>query len=661
MKKACLSLLWLLAGLLMVASPVLAQEDGWFLPGETSVTNPKARTASVSATVPDFFDPSTPILIAPSDGAILTTSTPTFSWYGVTDNVGVDHYQIWLDGASWFANLSTGSESTSQYTLTYNSGTNVYTLVPKSGIGDATHTWKISAYDAADNSSTSATWSFTTDTQAPSLVVTDIGAESTSISASDLSTVPTTAIELDQNEPLLKGTGEANASVVLVVLKGSETLYSYSFAVGSDGKWQKQLPSLERDVEITLNFTVTDAAGNISLLEGVKIIIRIPTLVLPPVAEVGPGTPTPTPGPIQVEIPLVPPAEVVSQLIEEAVGKGEGFLPGPVQKFVAAGTGPIVTALRQKPSWTNWLTLLTLILPAAIATLSLSRTFGFKLSVHGLGRIWQALGLLPRPKRVAIAINSQTGRPVNYTWLHISGVDARKESFDDYWLSDEDGYFRGVELPEGEFRASLASPHFTFPTTIPKPPDISPVSWYRGEAWQSQAGSLNGWIFPLDLKPTHVHRDGGREQLYRLATLSGQWWKTHLFLCAGLTLLWPSLWNLLAVGVYGIVLTARGYWQSRKVETEALLIDANGHPISFATVVIIGKLDKQFQITQSMEGKLKPNNQLQAGLTLRILKPDYYLSNQSDSLIVTEETLQKLPIPIVLHGRKKNTLPEIIN
>lgn len=194
-------------------SPTLYAQEGGIDTGETGGTNPKPRQANVTATVADHTPPSVPILIAPDNGSTITDSTPTFIWEGSTDDRGIGKYELYLDGSVLFGSIPTGATTNSSYTLTYDSATHRYSLTPSTALAEGNHTWKVRAIDIYDNYTDSVTWSFTLDSPPPTFILTDIGEVEVSISAQDITTVPDEPIEIEENEPLLLATGEANSTV----------------------------------------------------------------------------------------------------------------------------------------------------------------------------------------------------------------------------------------------------------------------------------------------------------------------------------------------------------------------------------------------------------------------------------------------------------------
>lgn len=164
-KKIFAALLLSLGLTYSVSSHQLFAQSSGLLNGETGATNPKDRPVNMSLTIEDDTPPSTPILISPSNGAALVTSTPSFVWEESTDNFEMSHYNLTVDGSTLFSNIPLSNTVNANYTLTKVG--NQYTLTPTAGLADGAHTWKITAVDIHSNSADSTTWSFTISATTP--------------------------------------------------------------------------------------------------------------------------------------------------------------------------------------------------------------------------------------------------------------------------------------------------------------------------------------------------------------------------------------------------------------------------------------------------------------------------------------------------------------
>jgi hypothetical protein len=384
--------------------------------------------------MPDVVAPSTPVLISPTNNSLLSTSKPEFIWQQSTDNVGVSHYQLYIDGQLHIDQIAgSGSSGTFSfgdinYQLTFDSGSGYFHLDLLTSLADGAHTWKIAALDAVGNSADSATWSFTVDSTAPTFVLTQIGEQTVSISAQDASTVPEEPIELDHNEPQLVANGEANSQVDLTVIIPDENGDSDSSeaeeleitqAIDADGNWAYQLPILPRDRTITLNFIITDQAMHVSALEGIGIIIASAEIIIPvqPTTPVSPGlSPSPGAGGVISPVPSGPspgvsrqpsqePEPIPSDEVKPSLEPSRGAVRIPYRppKELVHEVAPptIKRALRQpwfQRLWQligGWLAALIITLPALIATGLIMLDLKLTFSWANLQQIWRALDIWP--------------------------------------------------------------------------------------------------------------------------------------------------------------------------------------------------------------------------------------------------------------------------
>ena len=95
-------------------------------------------------------NPPTVSIISPSNGAEVTTCNVTVEWNG-SDDTGIDHFEVRLDGGSWI-NVGTNTS----YTFT--------------DLSEGSHTVEVRAFDEAGNTAT-ATVTFTVKTLAPIVAV----------------------------------------------------------------------------------------------------------------------------------------------------------------------------------------------------------------------------------------------------------------------------------------------------------------------------------------------------------------------------------------------------------------------------------------------------------------------------------------------------------
>jgi hypothetical protein len=195
-------------------------------------------------------------LTTPADGAVLATATPTLG--GVAGTAAGDASIVSVD-------VYSGSSA---------SGTPVQTLaVPVSGgtwsaataaLADGTYTARAQQLDSAGNSGLSGTRTFTVDTAAPSVAITQPGAGSTETQASvPVSGTASTAA------------GDAPDVTVRVYSGGSASgtpVFTGTAAISS-GDWQRTTHALA-DGTYTTQAEHSDSAGNVTLSDAVTFTVN---------------------------------------------------------------------------------------------------------------------------------------------------------------------------------------------------------------------------------------------------------------------------------------------------------------------------------------------------------------------------------------------------
>jgi hypothetical protein len=574
----------------LVVSPALALTD--------------EESTAVTAQVVNNANPTTPILISPDNNSTITTTLPTFVWEGSSDSNGIASYSLTLDGSVLFSSIPTSATDNANYTLTYDSGTNRYSLTVKSPISDGTHTWKITAFDTIGGSTDSATWTFTIDSLAPNFVVTAVGELTTSISAQDTSTIPSSPLELDNNSPLLVATGEANATVAVVLTVPGDPTQNFSTTIDGSGNWSLQLGLLPRNVVMTLDFTITDGAGNVSVLSGVQFLIKAEVITFPPTTptptpsaspdSTPPATPTaspsqevpttPAPSPI-VTLTLVPPSEIIPEAIQEIFE----LLPEPVQLILQQLPEQIQVAVE------NTLNVVVptsaVIATAAVPTLSLFALFGQlgeELSFRLLIKLLQAIGLLPKRKPQGMVYNSKTDEPVAFALLTVTSTDKTlEEPIQETVVTDVNGIYQGVKLPPGRYQLDVRHQEFTFPSKLPRPPYLSFQDHYLGEPFDVTSQSQEQlFLIPVDPITTAATKKTFRSRLrillarFRLSNLA-----IPMFIFSFvIAIFFPTWLNWLIVGFYSIVLVRKAVLSQRIPRISGVVLGPNQQPLVNAIV-----------------------------------------------------------------------------
>jgi hypothetical protein len=674
-------------------STALAQEEG-VGEGETIYTNPKERTSIITAFVPDIIPPSTPILIAPENNSLLNISKPSFVWYYSTDNVAMSHYRLTMDGEVLFDQIPLVNTDNEFYSLTYNELTNNYTLIPKSNLTDGNHTWKITAVDTSDNEADSVTWSFTIDTQAPAFVITQIGNVETSISAHDDSTIPGDPIELDANEPLLKGTGEANSQVVLTVIIPDQPNQVHNFTIGSDGTWSLQLGFLPRDKVIILDFIITDLAGNVSTLSDVKIIIPQEYFIFPPPPPTPSPSPSVQPSPIPgvtppptppeepppphkpiIKIPIAPPREIIHDFI--------GILPMPVAEIIRSLPETFRDALTTPLSQLAPIgsLVVTIALPG-LGLLVLLWEFARQFSLRFLIKLLQAIGLLPAGEPQGLVYNSETGQPIAFALLtfrsaiyetsaasetyNVDGLNVADDpSAEDLvtpnpiWetaVTNPEGVYQGIQLPSGKYVLEVSHQDYRFPTQKRRPSYLSFRDFYAGEAFEtSQNSSDLLFLVPMDpLASSSSPRSWHHSLKIWLSRTRFRDMLIPLFLVSlVITIFYPTLINILILASYLFVMTWRRLKSYRKPPLAGTVKDRYETPIANAVIRITNQESGQLStlVTTDENGRFVAN--LKPDLyQLNLVKNGYTWADEGQVIQLQELVLTGQPLEITLYMRE---------
>lgn len=156
---------------------------------------------------------------APTSGQYLATSTPTMT-FTLTDEsngsgIAISTLAFTVDGTT-YTNTSSGvsvSTVTNGYSVTF---------VPQTALSDGTHTLRVNVKDNDGNSATSTSVSFTTDTVAPTLSVTNPFTNGTYTSESALNVIGTVS-DSTSGTPTVKITLNGADVGVVTVSNGSFT------------------------------------------------------------------------------------------------------------------------------------------------------------------------------------------------------------------------------------------------------------------------------------------------------------------------------------------------------------------------------------------------------------------------------------------------------
>lgn len=508
----------------------------------------------VTAIVSDLVPPSTPILISPENGAKLRITTIPFVWKGSTDNWLMDHYTLTVNDSVLFDDIPLEATSSAEYDLTYDSGTDYYTLTPTQTFSDGSYDWDVTAWDYHGNSAVSVDWTFTIDTQAPSFAITKVEDKTVNITTSDSSSVPTDPIQLEENEPTLSGTGEANSTVHLTLTYPDGSIHEVTFTIGSDGTWSVTLDELPRDGKILLDFLITDPTGNVSILEDVPLILYSPTVTIPvpssiPLLPSHPSIPA-------ITIPILPPIEYIPPIIKEPVKK----IPKRVVYFVRNIEASV------KESTITWLEkLLTVVALLLLVPLPLTKLsiLNFKhrhyLSRQLVKEFFWLVGPTPKKHPQGIVVNRNTMAAIPYALVLFSGTTSTGEHVSNTRITNEQGIFPYEELPEGEYRISIHHSKYFFPSLSKVPQHLDWNSFYTGASFTVKNGTLIPALsIPVELLEKQRFRllDQVTEGILSLPELS----IPLLFIIGVVTLFFPSIINITVTAIYTVFFLKKKFW-----------------------------------------------------------------------------------------------------
>lgn len=218
-----------------------------------AVTNPQAGSVGVTATIP--ATPDTPVLIAPGNNALISTTAPSFIFNPSLGTAVINHYELWLDGNK----------------NTYPIGQSLNTIITqaKTALAEGSHTWFIKAVANSGTERNSTTWAFTIDTTAPLILVNQVAEHETSLSSLDLSPwKKEVKFSTADRKPAISGQSEAGATLTISFNDASVTI-----PVGSDRLFNVKPATSLNPGRYTVTVTSSDPAGNTTTLPAFYIDI----------------------------------------------------------------------------------------------------------------------------------------------------------------------------------------------------------------------------------------------------------------------------------------------------------------------------------------------------------------------------------------------------
>jgi len=669
----------------------------WAVPS----VDPKTENTTVTATVIDNAPPTTPILISPSNISFVTTSLVTFVWTGSTDENGISHYEISLDGGDYLDNITPNTHSNDDYSLVYDAAHNKFTLTIKDSLSNGTHTWKVRVYDTLNNRSTSATWSFTIDSQAPSFVLTQLGDVATNISAHDTSTLPSAPIEIGVNEPQLYGVGEPGSTVMLTVTIPDDPTQNFTDGIDINGNWGHLLGILPRGVVMKLDFLITDQAGNISVLNGVEFFVKQDYIIYPPISpepsatpgdaipgispppttpvqpsgptqpgEPGaPGAPTTPEPPPLFAIPITPARELAYEFLQETYERLPLSLKTLVDNVPPETQERIINVGKNLAPFSALVVATTVPL---LATAAVATQFGSQFSLHLLVRLLQAIGLLPTGKPQGMVYDSKTHRGIPFALITITqevGVNSNQtatgNSLDakssanmaihsstptlslpmiETVVTGTDGIYSNVQLPPGKYNLTVAHQDYRFPTNHPRPSYMQLADHYRGETFVIDKKNDDQILFLIPLDPIRTSESSSWKYRLRVALAKMSRYSSALvfplFLITGvLTLIFPTVWYWMIFGLYVLMMGWKAVGWFKIPSVTGLVADEQGRPLEHAIVRLINSTTNQLAavITTDAKGAFEASVP-KAEYQLVVVKPHYFWEEGGGANLYTIDT-----------------------
>ncbi len=267
-------------------------------------------TATVSATVSsESFTP--PVLISPEDDSSTNNNIITFVFTRASSSHGIDSYDLYLDDIAHFNGINPNSgQTTSLYTSSISN--NRLTIVSVNSLSDGYYTWKIVTHRASGQTHTTSSFIFLVDTQAPTIVLSNVDDNILGWNSGIFTSLPQTiaakTVYVAQDSPLLVGSVEtfANIKIDLVCPLNTSRCQNSQVIINSpNGSWSHRYHNLLLDTTYSVFISSSDSAGNTSSLpEFYLIYTRHPRLVTPTPATT--ITPIPTPTTTQTEVTATP-------------------------------------------------------------------------------------------------------------------------------------------------------------------------------------------------------------------------------------------------------------------------------------------------------------------------------------------------------------------
>lgn len=254
--------------------------------------NPLTESTTVDATVPEFTFAAAD-LISPPNNSTTNDATVTFIWERpspLPDFSSLSHYDLYIDGVIFASSIPDSLTSQTLGTYIASASGNTFYVTPLNDLTQGYHTWHVTSFTEVGISASTSDWTFYLDSTSPTITVTEV--DGTTYSSG------TTTYTVSTDDPLLKGTVEANANMTISLIcpSGAPSSCSTQTYTGNytSSSWQHNFYNLVSGITYTVYIAATDAAGNTYTHPTFYLIYGASTPTTTPTASIT-TTPTATP------------------------------------------------------------------------------------------------------------------------------------------------------------------------------------------------------------------------------------------------------------------------------------------------------------------------------------------------------------------------------
>jgi len=486
-------------------------------------------STAITATVPDREKPTPPVLIQPENGQLLNISKPKFVWTGSSDNVGIDYYEVWVDGSILSNKIepSTGLNNTFNYT-------------PTTNLADGQRSWQVKAVDTAGNYAFSATWLFSLDTLSPELIIKKIDQNQTEIKSSQ-NQVFNQTYTVQNVTPLLQGTGEAGSQVSLYLTAGGQETTVLNFIINQNGSWEVRSPGLKEGVLTYLTFITKDPAGNVSVIERVPVqfVTQPTTSSLPPIISwLLPDKTKISPTPAILITPTIAPSSTTTTITKpDQINLLLMAMPKTVSRIITRST-PTGLSLFAVPIW--------IMISIALGLFYFFVRLGIWPDLNKMKELLWLLGWWPSSQEKGRVFNPDENTPFGLAELTVLQINQNAWYQIDKFFSNKNGEYLLPKIPSGQFMLNVLHPQGFFPCLKPRESDSTWQNYYLKERFVTKQASL----LPIVGVPMTGIKNQNSTHTPLLVSI-GSWHGVlglplNLFICLVLVFLFPHPINFIS-------------------------------------------------------------------------------------------------------------------